>query len=112
MAVCNCVNFQLDSIVFGVEADAQAADIDDDFNDVAGSAPGTAANFRQEIDFFGTVRARLGFAWDDVLIYATGGYAWANVDVDVTFLSAPVVSPGIKGGSKTDIQSAAAWNSV
>jgi outer membrane immunogenic protein len=75
-------NFQRDSIVFGVEADAQAADIDDDFNDVAGSGPGTVANFRQEIDFFGTVRARLGFAWDNVLIYATGGYAWANVDVD------------------------------
>src|SRR3954469_3804436 len=30
-------------------------------------------NFRNRLDWFGTVRGRLGYAWDRLLIYATGG---------------------------------------
>ena len=31
-------------------------------------------------DWFGTVRGRVGYAWDRTLIYATGGFAYGNVE--------------------------------
>lgn len=55
----------------GVEADVQAADI--------GDSTGFGA-VSTNIDWFGTVRGRLGFVFDRTLIYATGGYAWADVE--------------------------------
>ena len=38
------------------------------------NASGTAS-----IDWFGTVRGRLGYAWNGVLVYGTGGLAYADV---------------------------------
>lgn len=35
-----------------------------------------------KIDWFGTVRMRLGYAFDRFLPYITGGVAWANVNYD------------------------------
>lgn len=78
-------NVQLGLFVFGTELDVQAADISAGFGpDVVGGAiPGT---FRGDstIEFFGTLRGRVGLAFDRMLIYATGGYAWANVDYNVS----------------------------
>jgi outer membrane immunogenic protein len=42
------------------------------------------------VDWFGTVRGRVGYAFDRALVYATGGFAYGNVD---TSLSAPA-APG------------------
>jgi outer membrane immunogenic protein len=44
----------------------------------------TTATFSQKLPWFGTVRARLGFASNDWLIYVTGGYAYARVNTDAT----------------------------
>ncbi len=35
---------------------------------------------RQKMDYFGTVRGRLGVASDTLLLYATGGLAWGRVN--------------------------------
>ncbi|HLL26512.1 MAG TPA: outer membrane beta-barrel protein [Xanthobacteraceae bacterium] len=43
---------------------------------VAATGSGTLA---AKIDWFGTLRGRLGFAADDVLIYGTGGFAYGSV---------------------------------
>jgi outer membrane immunogenic protein len=70
-------NYQIGSFVVGLEGDIQYADfggddrfdfdndgiVDDDFNNS---------------DWFGTVRARAGVAFDRALIYATGGFAFAD----------------------------------
>jgi outer membrane immunogenic protein len=70
-------NYQIGSFVVGLEGDVQYADFgregvfdfdgdgvfDDDFN---------------SSDWFGTVRARAGVAFDRALIYATGGFAFAD----------------------------------
>ena len=47
------------------------------------TAPGTAmTSYQAEIDWFGTVRARLGYLiTDQVLIYGTGGLAYGRVSV-------------------------------
>lgn len=63
-------------VLFGIEADVQGADI----SDSTAAPPGAAA----DVNLFGTVRGRLGFVSDRTLIYATGGYAWG--DVDSTFI--------------------------
>ena len=56
--------------MIGIEADYQGANIKAD-----GVFLGTLTNV--ELERFGTVRGRLGFAWDRFLIYGTGGWAYA-----------------------------------
>jgi outer membrane immunogenic protein len=64
-------NYQFGSIVAGIEGDIEATDIQ---ADVAGL--GFAA--RSKIDFQGSIRGRVGVAFDRALIYGTGGLAFAN----------------------------------
>jgi outer membrane immunogenic protein len=79
-------NVQCGGVVFGVETDFSyyGTDTESDVG-VCGSAPcggpvGSAA-FQSSMDWFGTLRARLGIVGDDsYLIYATGGLAYANTD--------------------------------
>lgn len=73
--------WQHDSLVFGVEGDAEFADIDgdtdvfffDDDEEPSGSA-------KHEIDWLASLRLRAGFALDRALIYATGGLAVGGVE--------------------------------
>ncbi len=72
-------------VVLGIETDIEGSGISSSFarNDLYyGYAP-AAFNASQSIDFFGTVRGRLGYAVGPALIYATGGFAYANVDTKV-----------------------------
>ncbi len=66
-------NYQMGQLVFGVEADIQGADLKSDVRSLAGF---TASN---EINYFGTVRGRVGYAMDRFMPYVTGGFAYANV---------------------------------
>ena len=77
-------NYQIGSFVVGLEADIQWADTGDDqdvvFTPGAGNTgvfvPGEFEN--EGADWFGTVRARAGVAFDRVLVYATGGLAYTE----------------------------------
>jgi outer membrane immunogenic protein len=76
-------NFQTGSFVWSLEADIQWADIGDaeDVRLVPAGAPGTfvPGEFENDLsDWFGTVRARAGVAFDRVLVYATGGVAFTE----------------------------------
>ncbi|MGC1584198.1 MAG: outer membrane beta-barrel protein, partial [Rhodomicrobium sp.] len=42
---------------------------------ISGSVPG----YTSQMDWFGTVRGRVGYAFDRALVYATGGFAYGNV---------------------------------
>src|SRR5204863_405148 len=53
---------------------------------------GLGASFSQSIPWFGTVRARLGYAQDRWMIYATGGYAYAGVDTNATATAGPLAA--------------------
>lgn len=65
--------------VMGVEADIQWSNVRSNLN-----ANVNAGNFAlgldagTEIKWFGTARGRLGYGWDRVLLYATGGYAYGS----------------------------------
>jgi len=37
------------------------------------------------VDYFGTVRARVGYAWGGVLLYGTGGFAYGGVKTGFTY---------------------------
>jgi outer membrane immunogenic protein len=72
-------NMQFGSFVAGVEADLQFADMggSNGFVQQNGTWYNTGAS---GLDYFGTVRARLGLAMDRALIYATGGFAYGGGD--------------------------------
>jgi outer membrane immunogenic protein len=77
--------------VFGIEVDSAFAALKGDVS--ATIAPATMT-LGGEITYFGTARGRIGYAWDGVLVYGTGGFAWGKAEVDVT-LTAPGISATI-----------------
>ena len=74
----------LGNLVFGVEADFQGTDMRDSFSCLIGCLPAQNNNFNQRLDWFGTVRGRVGIATGPVLTYVTGGYAYGSVKTTYT----------------------------
>jgi len=81
-------NLQFGRIVLGVEADAEAPMPGlihgDNCGVVVGGQCGVlvGANFIQaekQQDYFGTVRGRVGVAFDRVLVYGSGGFAYGSI---------------------------------
>jgi opacity protein-like surface antigen len=82
-------NWQSGHLLLGVEADVSFSGIRGDaagsytlhpvytigdFDNYAGTV-----RLKQSIDYFGTLRGRIGYAADNWMLYATGGLAWARV---------------------------------
>ncbi|ABE38520.1 putative outer membrane protein [Rhodopseudomonas palustris BisB5] len=61
-------NWQSGNIVFGLEGDIQFSTADDTF-----------APYKFSNPWFGTARGRVGYAMNDLLIYATGGFAFGQL---------------------------------
>ncbi|QRG07451.1 porin family protein [Xanthobacter dioxanivorans] len=77
-------NYQFaNNVVLGAEADLEWADIGSSAVLVGGPAGGILAS--QNVDYFGTIRARLGYAMDRFLPYITGGAAWAKMNYSDPF---------------------------
>src|SRR5664279_1469048 len=74
----------LGSLVLGVEADLQGTGMRDNFSCLIGCLPGQNLNYNQRLDWFGTVRGRVGIANGPVLTYVTGGYAYGSVKTTLT----------------------------
>ncbi len=69
------------SFVLGLEADAAYTDIDKRVNVTNTVGGNTYLNsFRTSLDYLGTVRGRVGVAFDRVLVYGTGGLAYGNLE--------------------------------
>ncbi len=79
--------------VFGVEADIAGSDVDGDASYDFVFAPGDAFVQTQsmELEYFATVRARLGYDLGKTLLFVTGGWAFAQVDID---FDTAIVGPG------------------
>lgn len=72
-------NWQVNSIVFGVETDLEASGMN-------GSGVGTlGAGHVTNIDWLGSFRGRLGFTTGNTLFYTTGGLAYGGISVDRSF---------------------------
>jgi outer membrane immunogenic protein len=89
-------NFQFGSIVTGLEADVQYVDQAKTArftgNPVLGTALTTSAS--SELKWLGTLRGRVGFAADRLLVYGTGGLAFGEVEASgsVTGVAAPALA--------------------
>ena len=73
-------NWQVQNWVFGIETDFQGSSIKDSSSATLPYFVGTTvtAGAANKIEWFGTLRGRLGIAFDRVLLYATGGLAYGN----------------------------------
>ena len=101
-------NYQFPSTpwLVGVEADIDASSIrgSSSYCPVAtstGPGPGTGSTFvlgcstnSMKLEDFGTVRGRLGYAWDNLLFYGTGGWAWARSSSTLTNTCMGSLCPG------------------
>jgi outer membrane immunogenic protein len=76
-------NWQLNQLVLGLEADIQGSGQKGD-GGVAG-----VATYTSKLDWFGTVRGRVGYAFDRWLPYVTGGWAYGGGNVSGTAGGAP-----------------------
>jgi outer membrane immunogenic protein len=67
-------NYQMSQFVFGLEGDVNGLGYT---GSNSSFAPALSTSTRQNID--GSIRGRLGVAWDRALVYATGGVAFADI---------------------------------
>ncbi|MGO9686867.1 MAG: outer membrane protein [Beijerinckiaceae bacterium] len=69
--------------------------------DYRGSIGSTNSMVSQTNDgYLGTVRARFGYAWDRLLVFGTGGFAYGNVIAPKTFSGSGIIYPGFATGAR------------
>lgn len=88
-------NWQVGQVVFGLETDIQASNIE-------------SPNFT--LDYFGTIRARLGFAMDQFLVYGTGGFAYGSGSYEVLGLTNSQTQTGWTIGAGGEYAFAPNWS--
>lgn len=97
-------NWQSGSLVLGVEGDFQGGGVRDSLvlthGAVAGGFRATMHTAASELDTFGTVRGRIGYTWNQVLLYGTGGVAYGNTSETVTSQTVP--PPPFGAGNNAD----------
>jgi len=65
-------NYQVNQWVVGIEGSVDGTSLSKSF------IPGPAVNFSTSSDIQGSIRGRIGIAWDRALLYATGGAAFGG----------------------------------
>ncbi|WP_217570733.1 outer membrane protein [Mesorhizobium sp. GbtcB19] len=84
-------NWQSGQMIYGVETDFQGSAVDASVSDFFGFTPKT------KVDWFGTLRARIGYTpIDRFMIYGTGGLAYGQVKTEFPFFG-----PFMSSSSKT-----------
>jgi outer membrane immunogenic protein len=64
-------------VVIGIDGDFIGADLDGRTTDIS-TVNGNVADHTDHVDWIATVTGRLGYAWDNWLVYGKGGAAWAH----------------------------------
>src|SRR5262245_724946 len=95
--------------IFGVEADASWVGISDTrgYSPVDIGDTGTALSLEHRMRWFGTLRTRGGVIVDNLLIYLTGGFAFANIKHTWT-ITDPGTDPTIESFSSSNTR----WGGV
>jgi len=97
------------NVVLGVEADAS-------FTSPLDVPALTPAPFNTTLDYVGTVRGRIGYAFGTLLPYVTGGFAWGHSHVNVNDGGRTVVSspgqyqPGWTAGAGVEFAVSGNWS--
>jgi outer membrane immunogenic protein len=82
-------NYQVQQFVFGLEGDVDGTSYSGS-SSIFGAAPALFSSYNSRINAEGSIRGRVGVAWDRALFYATGGVAFADIRTSY-------VSPGTPG---------------
>lgn len=82
-------NWQSGSIVFGVETDIQYVDSSggSSFTGIPVLNTPLTTRATANLDYLGTLRARLGVAFGSALVYATGGLAYGGTDLNASVVA-------------------------
>lgn len=73
---------QMGEFVFGLVGEYSVVNIGDDVS--AFSTTPASYTFTRDLNAVTALRGRAGYAWDNSLIYATGGWAWGDMDHSFT----------------------------
>lgn len=84
---------QWGNFVAGIETDISGTGIQG-----TTSTPGGVTTMRSDLDYFGTLRGRAGFAFDRFLVYGTGGLAYAGLDNKLQVLGVGASDAGTQIG--------------
>ncbi|XSC46933.1 outer membrane protein [Bradyrhizobium sp. RDT10] len=79
-------NWQFSNVVLGIEADWQASDLNASGN--FANNVGTLYTIGTSVKDYGSVRGRLGFAFDRWMVFGTAGWAWGSWDTSYGFAGA------------------------
>jgi outer membrane immunogenic protein len=74
-------NWQFNQFVLGVEAEVNGTDL----NATSVSIVNPTVTYGTKIEWYGTVVGRLGFAFNNFLVYGTGGVAFADIKTSGVF---------------------------
>lgn len=98
-------NYQSDRFVVGFEGDLLAAGID-------GSTSYSGGTAKAEMDFLGELRARAGFlVMPNLLLFATLGGSWANVDLtDTGGSKSSRTFSGLQYGAGAEVKISPEWS--
>jgi outer membrane immunogenic protein len=93
-------NWQRGHWLLGVEADIDRLGLNDSGHfSTTDTAYANGAQITSGYDWLGTARGRAGFATDHALVFATGGFAFANVNQQYSDLDGNTAAfSGIRGG--------------
>ena len=83
-------NWQHDALVLGAEADlnylgfgdSATRDVSSEVSAALGQSVTAKHKLSYDADWYGTLRGRIGFAADNLLIYGTGGLAYGHMSAD------------------------------
>jgi outer membrane immunogenic protein len=92
-------NWQTGNVVFGVEGDLNLSGASDTF-----------APYKFSNPWFGTLRGRVGYALNNVLLYGTGGLAFGELRGETFFLSESHTNPGWTLGAGVEFAFAPKWS--
>jgi opacity protein-like surface antigen len=74
-----------------------------------GVFPGVAGRVRVDGGFFGDITGRIGYTWGGSLLYAKGGFAWLNSDVNFAATIITAAGPGATFRSNNDNTTLTGW---
>lgn len=83
-------NWQIDQLVLGIETDFNYGGFNETYKTtypgLLDSNNKAASNrYSYQSDWFGTLRGRVGYAMDNVLVYGTAGLAYSDLDTKFSF---------------------------
>ncbi len=97
-------NLQIGAIVVGLEADVSRTTIDDSVDvPIGGSEIFFNYRLEQKMEWFGTVRGRVGLAFGNVIVYGTGGLALGDVSYGIAFDNVGLDAGGSQQTSRTKV---------